>query len=63
LAILSDGALLGTINVTYNTAFEVVLFLTNDGSWPTSTNACPWKERYHWWAGCSLGDSSRTYAI
>jgi hypothetical protein len=41
LSILSDVALLGTINVTYNTAFEVVLFLTNDGSSPTSTNACP----------------------
>jgi hypothetical protein len=41
LSILSDVALFGTINVTYNTAFEVVLFLTSDGSSPTSTNACP----------------------
>ncbi len=29
LSILSDVALFGTINVTYNTAFDVVLFLTN----------------------------------
>jgi hypothetical protein len=41
LSILSDGALFGTINVTYNTAFEVVLFLTNNAWSPTSTNACP----------------------
>jgi len=41
LSILSDVALFGTINVTYSTAFDVVLFLTNSASSPTSTNACP----------------------